>query len=520
VRIRTFSVAGAALLAGTVTGTLLLAPGATPARASADQTVAMNLTDPPSQIATYTNADGSTELYAAAGGSPYVAYTKVGSGNVSDLQLPAYKVAVDGSDDVFTYVEGSGVVNELGPATSGKLVQFGIDVDSSNPVDLAVDAAGDVFVTSDASVIEFPAGGNQQQVTVPFTCATSPLAIAVDTAGDVFGQCTSGQLAEVPRQGSGYGSQVDLPSIAAGAGGLAVDSAGNVFATYDAGTVLTVPRMSATTWGSAVTVPFSGVQNPVAIAVDSHDDIFVADYNLKQVIELAGWSPDVAPAFQGNSPLLTATAGAPYSYTFAATGVPAPTYALARGAPSWLTINAATGAVTGTVPRHGTSTFTYSVNATNEVGTVTAGPYQVRVYPPGFLPKAVLSSTLSCPATVTTAKPVTCTLTVANAGPDAAPSAVADIEFPHELTATGCTAGCTHYSTLAAWHVGTLAAGASDTVTVTLAVREHGSVWTLWGGGRSGGYGSRDRISAWVQARAINPDPSRGHAAVTITITR
>ena len=67
-----------------------------------------------------------------------------------------------------------------------------------------------------------------------------------------------------------------------------------------------------------------------------------------------------------------------YSYTFAASGNPAPTYALS-GQPTWLSINSSTGAVTGTPPS-GTTSFTYSVKASNGVApAATAGPFSVTV---------------------------------------------------------------------------------------------------------------------------------------------
>ena len=75
-----------------------------------------------------------------------------------------------------------------------------------------------------------------------------------------------------------------------------------------------------------------------------------------------------APSFTAQSPPLTATVGSAYSYTFAASGVPAPTFALAAGAPAWLSVNAATGLVSGTPPA-GTASFTYRVIATNGVGS-------------------------------------------------------------------------------------------------------------------------------------------------------
>ena len=85
------------------------------------------------------------------------------------------------------------------------------------------------------------------------------------------------------------------------------------------------------------------------------------------------------PRFVADSPPPTAIAGFPYTYTFAASGYPAPAYALAPGAPSWLSINATTGVLSGKVP-HRAHSFRYAVVATNGVGKgTTAGPFDVRV---------------------------------------------------------------------------------------------------------------------------------------------
>ena len=124
--------------------------------------------------------------------------------------------------------------------------------------------------------------------------------------------------------------------------------------------------------------------------------------------------PDQAPAFVTDSPPLATAPGQAYAYTFAATGIPAPVYALAAGAPAWLTINAATGQVTGTPPAVTTS-FTYAVTATNTVGTATAGPYTVTVTRAAA--HADISAALACPAALPAGTAGTCTLTAANGGP-------------------------------------------------------------------------------------------------------
>ena len=84
------------------------------------------------------------------------------------------------------------------------------------------------------------------------------------------------------------------------------------------------------------------------------------------------------PVFVLDSPPLTATSGQAYDYTFTASGTPAPTYTLAAGAPSWLTVHPATGELTGTPPS-GTTSFSYAVTATNPQGAATAGPFAVTV---------------------------------------------------------------------------------------------------------------------------------------------
>ena len=85
-----------------------------------------------------------------------------------------------------------------------------------------------------------------------------------------------------------------------------------------------------------------------------------------------------APTFTKALPPLKATVGKSYSYGFTAVGTPNPTYALS-GAPTWLKISSSSGSVSGTPPARTTS-FTYSVVASNGVGQApTAGPFAVTV---------------------------------------------------------------------------------------------------------------------------------------------
>lgn len=86
-----------------------------------------------------------------------------------------------------------------------------------------------------------------------------------------------------------------------------------------------------------------------------------------------------APVFSADSPPTSVAEGGAYAYRFSAAGAPdPPTYALAD-APTWLTINATTGAVSGTEPATGETAFSYSVIASNAEGQSEVGPFSVAV---------------------------------------------------------------------------------------------------------------------------------------------
>ncbi|HEU5002696.1 MAG TPA: putative Ig domain-containing protein, partial [Actinomycetota bacterium] len=90
-------------------------------------------------------------------------------------------------------------------------------------------------------------------------------------------------------------------------------------------------------------------------------------------------SDQVPPAFTSASPPGSATVGAPYSYTFAASGTPPPTFSIASGAlPPGLTLDP-TGVLSGTPT--GTGSYSYRVQASNSAGSVTSGTFSISVFP-------------------------------------------------------------------------------------------------------------------------------------------
>jgi len=83
------------------------------------------------------------------------------------------------------------------------------------------------------------------------------------------------------------------------------------------------------------------------------------------------------PAFTADTPP-AATVGTPYSYSFTASGSPAPTFTVASGSlPVGLTLDSATGVLSGTPSAGGT--YTFSITASNAAGSVTSGPIAITV---------------------------------------------------------------------------------------------------------------------------------------------
>jgi hypothetical protein len=106
-------------------------------------------------------------------------------------------------------------------------------------------------------------------------------------------------------------------------------------------------------------------------------------WNMSLIEILPAQAAQAAPVFTAATPPATATVGTAYSYTFAATGNPAPTFRVSTGAlPAGLSLNTTSGVLSGTPTTAGTASFT--VAATNGVSpdavtpsiTITVNPAQ------------------------------------------------------------------------------------------------------------------------------------------------
>ncbi len=221
-----------------------------------------------------------------------------------------------------------------------------------------------------------------------------------------------------------------------------------------------VPGLSAATCSvSDKQVSFTAAGTCAIVANQAGHGVYLAAPAVSQVIAV-----DQAPKAVLAAPGRSAAVKQLYGYLFAASGTPAPSYALATGAPTWLSINRFDGRLTGTPPA-GTKSFSYSVKVSNTVGTTTAGPFNVTIGKPTST--ANLRLVMSCPATLTVGVKKACTLTVTNLGPVAAAAVMAAIELPASLTELSCTAGCTAQANDYVWALDRLTKGMSNKLSVT-----------------------------------------------------
>jgi uncharacterized repeat protein (TIGR01451 family) len=203
------------------------------------------------------------------------------------------------------------------------------------------------------------------------------------------------------------------------------------------------------------------------------------------------------PVFSSTTPPTSVPEGQAYTYTFAASGTPAPAYSFAPGAPTWLAIDGSTGAVSG-MPPTGTSSFSYAVEAGNSAGTATVGPFTVTVAqsPPSRSRDADVSASLSCPSVVPVRATASCTLTVLNGGPATARFVTASIALPFRFARATATGGAFWFGNVGTWFLGSLQPGSSETFAVSFRASTPG------------------RGTVLAAALAENPDPNYANNVV------
>jgi sugar lactone lactonase YvrE len=195
-------------------------------------------------------------------------------------------VAVDSSGDVFVADHGFGKVTERTPGGQTSVVLSSANAPDGNEVwGLAIDAHGNLFVTT--------TGGDVEELAFPYTGSATviasgqyyPQSIAVDSADDVFFSTSPSQT------GDAFIKVLTQPFTAApavvqdlgpyAASGLAVDPAGNLYwdTPYSGGSgQVYVEKVPPPYTGTPTNAETSATpKNPQGLALDSAGDLFFGD---------------------------------------------------------------------------------------------------------------------------------------------------------------------------------------------------------------------------------------------------
>ncbi|MEV4236449.1 serine/threonine-protein kinase PknD [Nocardia sp. NPDC050408] len=207
----------------------------------------------------------------------------------TDVSLPT-DVAVDTAGNVYVTDMGSDRVVKLaaGASTSTLLPFTGLN----NPQGVAVDAAGNIYVTdtSNDRVVKLAAGASTP-TPLPFTGLKDPQGVAVDTAGDVYVGDRGND--RVVKLAAGASAPTTLPFTGLqDPQGVAVDAAGNVYVTE-----LSTERVLRLSAGASAptTLPVTGLKDPQGMTVDPAGDLYVVDWGSKWVVRLAAGASTPTP---------------------------------------------------------------------------------------------------------------------------------------------------------------------------------------------------------------------------------
>lgn len=207
----------------------------------------------------------------------------------SGLSFP-YAVAVDAAGNVALVadVPGVGPSSSGGYGTGGSVIlqapegtQTTVGSVPGAPGGVAVDAAGNVYL-SDAvknNVLKFTSAGSQ--ITLPATGLSKPGAVTVDAAGNVYvADAGNNRVVELTAAG------VQTTIAATGLGqptGVAVDTAGDVYILDNTNKFV----LEVSPAGLQTTLPITGLDNPNGLAVDGAGNVYVLNSNSNNILKLS-----------------------------------------------------------------------------------------------------------------------------------------------------------------------------------------------------------------------------------------
>jgi sugar lactone lactonase YvrE len=265
----------------------------------------------PSQIA----VDANDNVYVADSGLGAVEEYPKGYGAIAatatagaNLVAPT-GVAVDGAGDVFIADNGNVYEVPIGAAGLNAAGQLTLKGGLGSDLKLAADGFDDLYI-SDPSNHRVVKLGNIAGTFGPLTQTetdlggfNAPSSIAVDENGNLYVADGSNLYEVTPT-----GTQSTLLTTLSNATGLAVDPSGAVYVAMPGGTVR-IPSLGGTLTPASQTIIAPTVTSPASVAIDSKEDVYVAD----SVVEDVNFVSADASINFGTLSSATATATANFS---------------------------------------------------------------------------------------------------------------------------------------------------------------------------------------------------------------
>jgi hypothetical protein len=244
-----------------------------------------------------------------------VEYPKTPSGYGPGVTLPvsSYTFALDQDDNIF-FFDSSHSLSELPKTASGYGAAVSLPIDSSGVMTgLAVDSLGNLLVlintdsgagSIDWSVIELPKTqtGYGSQITAASgsfsilsgISASYEVVMTLDSLNDLYigmgisyfaPNSTSSEIVELPRTSTGYGFQIQVPSVGLGfVSQMAVDSTGDLFA-VDSGDRVVEFRKAPTGYEPMFVVA-NNIGGGTGLAVDNAGNLYISNHGGSKILEV------------------------------------------------------------------------------------------------------------------------------------------------------------------------------------------------------------------------------------------
>lgn len=378
-------------------------------------------------LARFSNPAGlaadATTIYVADSANNAIRKVTIASGAVATLATGfngPIGVAVDNAGNVFVADTSNHVIKKVTPGgvvtvqagASGTIGSTNDTMANSrffNPQGIAVNGAGTFIYVADSGNnlvrrIDVAAAAGAGAVT---TIATGfkPYGLALNAAGTMLyvtdynghtiRSITLGANTLATVAGTiGTSGSTDSPALFKNPAGVAVDSAGDLYVADTGnqtirkivGATVTTIAGSAGLLGNSDGVGSSArFQGPFGIVATAVNTLYISDGN-NHTIRRA--SPTTAPTITSANNT-TFVAGVAGTFTVVATGSPAATFSISSGAlPSFATLNATTGVLSGTAPLGTVGPFTFTIQASNGVAPAATQAFTLNVTQPPTITSA------------------------------------------------------------------------------------------------------------------------------------